>query len=215
MSQPPSHDAQTTHTPFEPLPAPPAHAKPTLLVGAVAFCVLGLGALSAVGAAIVEARQHPSPRVVPADQVHASLALGAVTRRGDYTPSSKYVEPGADSDVTTLDMTSKEDAPSDPELVDEGLSEDAIQRVIAQRQADLIQCYADSLEDEPDLEGRVDFHFRIAPDGHVAMVQVTRSALRHKPTEDCFVERSRRWAFPRSSKKALVKFDTNLYFAAH
>lgn len=129
---------------------------------------------------------------------------------GPYEPSSEYIEPGLDPDVTTFAMD-KGDAPTDPNLP-EMLSGAAIQRVTNQHQNELVQCYADALKDDPDLAGRVFFDFGVAPDGHVAMVRVTGSKLRSKPTEDCFVDKARRWKFPATRRQVLTRFDTDFNF---
>ncbi|MEM1347784.1 MAG: AgmX/PglI C-terminal domain-containing protein, partial [Myxococcota bacterium] len=71
----------------------------------------------------------------------------------------------------------------------------------------------DGLADDPEMAGRVDFHFRVAGDGHVAMVKITDSGLEDKPTEDCLVQSARRWQFPETGNKQLVKFDTDFEFA--
>lgn len=137
----------------------------------------------------------------------ASLA-GAASAGGHYEPSSAYIEQGADRDVTQLGFEEGEqDTPSRP------LSEYDIQNTIAENQNDLITCYAEGLEENPDLTGRVDFHFRIAGDGHVAMLKVTESGLRDKATEDCFVRVARAWEFPASNSPMLTKFDTDFMFA--
>lgn len=200
---------------FEQLPPPPASAQTPVIVGLLVICTLGMLGIVGMGYAMMQP-QARNPRILSQAEVTTSSLTGAMKRgKSDYTPTSQYVEPGADSDVTELDLSASDSAPDvDPELIDEGPSEDALQRVITSNQMELIECYAQGLEEDPDLQGRVDFHFRIAPDGHVAMVKVTRSALKDKPTEDCFVNKSRRWSFPKSSKKVALKFDTNLNFAA-
>lgn len=200
---------------FEQLPPPPANSQTPVVVGLLAICTLGMLGIVGMGYSMMQPRAR-GPRILSQAEVASSSLAGAMKRgSSDYTPTSQYVEPGADSDVTELDLSAPDAAPdADPELIDDGPSEDSLQRVITQNQMELIECYAQGLEDEPDLQGRVDFHFRIAPDGHVAMVKITRSGLKDKPTEDCFVSKSRRWDFPKSSKKVTLKFDTNLNFAA-
>lgn len=200
---------------FEQLPPPPKTSTTPIFVGIGTFAVAALCGLVGISYAMMQPKQL-SPRIISDQDLAMAQVMGAVTKtsRG-YTPTSQYIEKGADSDITELDLSSaSQEQPEDPELIDEGPSEDAIQRTITSNQMELIDCYAQGLEDNPDLAGRVDFHFRIAPDGHVAMVKITRSGLQDKGTEDCFVSKSRKWSFPKSSKKALIKFDTNLNFAA-
>lgn len=137
-----------------------------------------------------------------------SLTGAAGAGQDSYEPTSAYVEKGADSDVQVMGF----DGDGGGGGGGARLSEYAIQDTIAQHQNDLIMCYAEGLEQNPDLQGRVDFHFRIAGDGHVAMVKVTRSGLRDRATEDCFVEKARQWSFPRTGGEALTKFDTDFNF---
>ena len=81
-----------------------------------------------------------------------------------------------------------------------------IQAEIDAHQSELIECYAEGLERDDEMSGRVDFHFRIAPDGHVALIKVTHSELRDPDTEECFVETMAAWDFPATSQQALIKF---------
>lgn len=178
--------------------------------------VLGVGAvaLAVMYPALYKQATALTPQIVN-DQAYNASALTGATKADKnatktYVPTSAYIEKGADSDITTLDMSKKQSATStivrDP---DEG-----IQRTLTRRQNDLIMCYAQGLQADEDLRGRVDFHFRVAADGHVAMVKVTKSTLAHKPTEDCFVAKSKKWAFPKHQGKALTQFDTHFNFVA-
>lgn len=126
-----------------------------------------------------------------------------------YVPTSQYVEEGADSNEVTLGFVDGEDAGPRGEPIDDA----EVQEAVYANQNDLIQCYADALARDEDLQGRVDFHFRIAPDGHVAMVKVTRSELADHEAEECFVAQAKRWDFPETHRAQLLKFDTNFTFA--
>lgn len=153
-----------------------------------------------ISSAATKVRSKP---VKPAESAHAA-------EPGPYEPTSEYIEPGLDPDVTTFAMD-KGGKPVDPNLP-EMLSEAAIQQVSNQHQRELIGCYAQALKDDSDLAGRVFFNFGVAPDGHVAMVRVTKSGLRSKSTEDCFVDKARRWRFPATRRQVLTRFDTNFNF---
>lgn len=189
----------------------------TLLVGGgfVAFCVLGI----AVGGGLLYANTHGSanPSAKPSVTVGALTDGGALDASAltgaagnNYKPTSAYIEEGADSDVMVMAFNGSEGGEAGKAST---LSDNAVQNTINNHQNDLIQCYAEGLEDNPDLQGRVDFHFRIAGDGHVAMVKVTRSVLEDKATEDCFVRSARGWKFPSTGGESLTKFDTNFNFA--
>lgn len=177
--------------------------------------ILGVGtiALAVMYPSLSKQATALTPQIVNDQAFNASALTGATKAnkaKKAYVPTSAYIEKGADSDITTLDMSKKQGATStiiqDP---DEG-----IQRTLTRRQNDLIMCYAQGLQADEDLRGRVDFHFRVAADGHVAMVKVTKSTLAHKPTEDCFVTKSKKWTFPKHQGKALTQFDTHFNFVA-
>ena len=126
----------------------------------------------------------------------------------DYEPTSQWIEEGLDPDVTTFGFGGNTPAePSGPEL-----SEYQIQELVYAKQADLMGCYAAALQENEDLQGKVDFQFGVAPDGHVAMVKVTGSTLASKPTEDCMVAQARTWSFPKTNRASRMKFDTDFTF---
>lgn len=128
--------------------------------------------------------------------------------REPYVPTSQWVEEGVDPNVTTFGFESgAADTPQGPEL-----SEHEIQQLINARQNTLMHCYADALARNPDLQGRVDMRFGIAPDGHLSVVKVTASSLRDKPTEDCLVSSAREWTFPPTNRPSLMKFETDFSF---
>jgi hypothetical protein len=130
--------------------------------------------------------------------------------QGPYEPTSQYLEPGFDPEVTSFAMGDSE-RPRDENLP-EMLSGRAIQQVMNAHQQELVRCYADSLKADPDLAGRVFFDFSVAPDGHVAMVRVKSSKLRSKQTEDCFVDKAKHWTFPATRRDVLTRFDTDFNF---
>lgn len=155
------------------------------------------------------AAAKPTPA---AESKAASGKDEAAASEQPYEPTSRYIDEGLDPEVTTFAMGNG-DQPT-PEGAREMLSDAEIQRIINEHQNELLECYAASLQDDPELKGRVFFRFGIAPDGHVALVEVTESRLRSKSTEDCFVERARRWSFPPTSRSVLTKFTTDFMFAA-
>jgi hypothetical protein len=134
------------------------------------------------------------------------------SEKDSYTPTSAYVEEGADSNVTQFGFgsggsSSGKDAPGQVQR----LSDSTVDNIMKRHQNELIQCYAKGLQ-ERDMKGKVDFAFAVAPDGHVAMVKVTRSGLRSKKVEDCFVQKAKDWKFPKSGGGQLTKFDTDFTF---
>ena len=137
-------------------------------------------------------------------KVSAMLSNSIAAIPNDYEPTSSWMEDGLNPDVAHLDLS---DGQSDQwrDLDEE------IRREVHSRYNDLIPCYAKALEQE-DLAGRVDLRFGIAPDGHVAMVEVIHSELESKPTEDCLVEAARHWTFPETGRSNLTKFESDFTF---
>ena len=140
---------------------------------------------------------------------HSDVKVGGdLASATSYTPTSEWIEEGLDPDVTTFGFGGKEaPEPSGPEL-----SEYQIQQLTYQKQNDLMGCYATGLQENEDLQGRVNFQFGIAPDGHVAMVKITNSTMASKTTEDCMVAQARTWKFPQTNRASLMKFDTDFTF---
>lgn len=146
----------------------------------------------------------------------ASNLAGAV-ESGDYEPTSQWIEDGVDPDVTQFGFEGGAGAPESGELAIESngggeLSEVALHNMMLQKQAEMMPCYVEALEQDPDASGKVDMQFGIAPDGHIAMVKVTGSTIQDKPMEDCLVEMSRKWSFPATGRGTLMKFDTDFTF---
>ena len=121
---------------------------------------------------------------------------------GSYTPKAGFAEPGANSNVTTIDLSSR--SSNSP------LDEVAIRKVLSVRA--LSPCYDRWVQKIPQMKGRVHMTFVIAGDGHVAAAKVTRSQLRSRVVEKCLVDRARRLRFPRSEGGAKTKFSTHFDF---
>ncbi len=127
-----------------------------------------------------------------------------------YEPTSAWMEEGLDLGVTRFEMASEQPASADAPQT--GMDIDAmVANQVRANQNSLMPCYAQVLEQE-DVQGTVDMQFGIAPDGHVAMVKVTRSTLRSKEAEDCFVDVAREWSFGETGRASLTKFDTDFGF---
>lgn len=125
-------------------------------------------------------------------------------------PRSVYIEEGFDPDRVEFDFQAGggEDA-NLPRL----LNDDQIQTVVNRHQDELLDCYADELQYDPDITGRVDFDFAVHPNGRVAMVRVAGSTLRSNYAEDCFVERARHWRFPEIRQELPTRFETDFSFS--
>lgn len=125
-----------------------------------------------------------------------------------YQPTSVWMEDGLDPNVTKFGFDGK--ATKNP--TGREVSEADVYAMVQEKHHSLMPCYAKGLEEDDDLQGKVDMRFGIAPDGHIAMVKVTRSTLRSKSTEDCFVQAARKWGFPATGRSTLMKFDTDFTF---
>lgn len=192
-----------------------------LLVLAV-FGGFAMIALVGLGGALFFVSKTPAPPAVKASpsvkmkvgaeplKLDGSMLGGAATMGKKYKPTSAYMEPGADSDVTELSFDKGSGGGAQAGSFDESV----VQEVMYAHQEELIGCYAEGLEQDETLAGEVKFHFRVAKDGHVALVKITSSGLRHKDTEDCLVDAARRWSFPATGQAGLAKFDASFEFAA-
>ena len=76
------------------------------------------------------------------------------------------------------------------------LSRDAIQRVVRQHRREVLHCYEQELERDPELAGRVVVGFTIYPTGSVASVEIRTSNLGNDDVQECLVRRIGRWQFP-------------------
>lgn len=145
-------------------------------------------------------------------------AAASITGAADesYEPTSEWVEEGVDPDVMQLGFDGTEDeGAAEPAIESSGrgeLSEPALHNMMIAKQNEMMPCYVDTLNQNPEASGTVDMRFGIAPDGHVVMVKVIGSTLRDRPMEDCLVEKSRRWAFPATGRATLMKFETDFSF---
>lgn len=79
----------------------------------------------------------------------------------------------------------------------EGLTREQIQEVIRKERAPVIKCYEDGLKRNPRLKGRFTLSFEIGADGGVVKAKILKSTLRHRVTEECIVEASQKWIFPK------------------
>ncbi len=122
---------------------------------------------------------------------------------GSYKPVASYAEPGAKSNVITLDLNSSGDS---------GPLDDAeVKKVL--RVSALMPCYDEVVQKVPQMRGRVRMRFVVAADGHVMEATVLSSALRSRMVEQCIVDRARRWRFPASGGQK-TRFTTHFDFSS-
>lgn len=178
-----------------------------LIGGGAAFAIVCTAVLVGLGSQMLATKSGGQPKLVVNGPPVLEVA-GASHHRGSYKPSSAYIEKGADSNTTTFGFSGGEVTTSSGRSI----SESDITNVVYSHQRGLLECYMEGLEEDPDMAGRVKFHFRVAKDGHVAMAKVTASGLQDKETEDCLIDDARRWKFPATGKPGLLKFDTHFDF---
>ena len=184
--------------------------KRIVIAAAVAVVLIGAG-----GALVAT---NPSfftgPSAISGDITRASGESAAARQaEGNYEPTSEWKEEGINLDVQKLSFSGSDYQP--PEGAPDMLTNYHIQSVMQQNQRPLLQCYAEQLQENPELAGQVYFDFAVAPDGHVVMVRVASSELRSKPTEDCFVENAKDWDFPATKRDVITRFQTDFNFRAN
>ncbi|MFN7729714.1 MAG: TonB family protein [Bdellovibrio sp.] len=86
---------------------------------------------------------------------------------------------------------------SEEALVEGGLDRDQIAAVINRHKGQIIYCYEQGLQREPDLRGRVSVDFTIGSNGRITSAKVAQSSLESKSVESCMVAKMRTWQFPR------------------
>jgi pSer/pThr/pTyr-binding forkhead associated (FHA) protein len=80
-----------------------------------------------------------------------------------------------------------------------GLSKDVIERVIKQHASEIKYCYEIELNQHPDLAGKVGVTWNIDATGIVSDANVTETTLNDSVTEQCMVQKVRRWKFPQAA----------------
>lgn len=94
------------------------------------------------------------------------------------------------------------------------LDKELVARVIRQHRRELQYCYEKELEANPDLAGKLEFKFTVAPEGDVVSALIVESTMHDKAVESCATSKIRRWVFPEPEGggvvivKIPVSFDT-------
>ncbi len=84
----------------------------------------------------------------------------------------------------------------DEASVEGGLDMDQIQAVINRNKGQIVYCYEQGVQRQPDLRGRVSVQFVIGPSGRITTAQVAHTSLRSSEVESCMVAKMRTWQFP-------------------
>jgi outer membrane biosynthesis protein TonB len=98
--------------------------------------------------------------------------------------------------ISLVGGTSGVDLPSEEAMVEGGLDRDQIAAVINKNKGQIIYCYEQGLQGQPDLRGRVSVQFVIGGKGRITTASVAQSSLRSKQVENCMVAKMKTWQFP-------------------
>jgi hypothetical protein len=98
-------------------------------------------------------------------------------------------------------MATKESAPSG-----QGLSKDAVWRVVQSRYGAFRACYENALATNPQLKGTVGLSFSISPGGSVNAASISNSSLGNPKVEGCMVRIAKRLHFPSADKPTNAAF---------
>lgn len=88
----------------------------------------------------------------------------------------------------------------------QGLSPDAIQRVVMSRYGAFRACYDSAAAQDPSLSGTVSVSFKIAPGGSVQSANVAGSSLGNPRVEGCVLRQIKRLQFPAADKGSSATF---------
>jgi TonB family protein len=89
-------------------------------------------------------------------------------------------------------------------LVRGGLDKEIVRRVVRQHVNEVRFCYSEALARNPALAGRVVVQFTIAQTGRVIVAALQSSSLGAPAVEQCIVQATRRWEYPRPLGGGLV-----------
>jgi TonB family protein len=82
-------------------------------------------------------------------------------------------------------------------MIDEGLSQDEVGKVIHAQISEIRYCYESSMLRKPEIEGKLVIDFVIANTGRVRVASVKESSVRDERLNECILKRLARWEFPR------------------
>jgi TonB family protein len=98
--------------------------------------------------------------------------------------------------ISLVGGTSGVDLPSEEAMVEGGLDRDQIAAVINKNKGQIIYCYEQGLQGQPELRGRVSVQFVIGAKGRITVASVAQSSLRSKQVEGCMLAKMKTWQFP-------------------
>lgn len=81
-------------------------------------------------------------------------------------------------------------------IIDGGLDADLIAEVVRRNQGQIMFCYEQGLQSDPQLAGRVAVKWTIGGNGQVKSAHIDSSTVNSKIVEDCILARLKSWKFP-------------------
>ncbi|MBL4686143.1 MAG: AgmX/PglI C-terminal domain-containing protein [Nannocystaceae bacterium] len=88
--------------------------------------------------------------------------------------------------------------------VDGALAQDIIRRIVRAHTDEVRDCYAQGLDKDPDLHGRLKIAFEIAASGAVTSSTIKDSTLGEDGVGECIVQAVKRWKFPKPTGAGVV-----------
>ena len=116
---------------------------------------------------------------------------------------------GAGAGSTEADLGEAETV--DPEVVPEepettgALDREIIQRVVRQHRREITHCYEQRLQRDPNLAGRIEMEWTIAPSGDVVSASVSESTMDDAEVGRCMARRIQQWVFPEPDGGGIVR----------
>lgn len=85
-----------------------------------------------------------------------------------------------------------------------GLDRDQIAAVINRNRGQIVYCYEQGLQGQPNLSGRVAVDFVIGANGRISKAKIAQTSLGSQMVESCILAKMKNWQFPRPVGKVNV-----------
>jgi hypothetical protein len=86
---------------------------------------------------------------------------------------------------------------SEDTLIEGGLDQDQINSVVQSHLGQVVNCYEQGLQGNPQLRGRVSVYFVINKYGGVSTARIANSSIPSSRVQNCIVAKLKNWKFPR------------------
>ena len=109
-----------------------------------------------------------------------------------------------EADLGEADTVDPEVVPEEPETTG-ALDREIIQRVVRQHRREITHCYEQRLQRDPNLAGRIEMEWVIAPSGDVVSASVSESTVDDAEVGRCMARRIQQWVFPEPDGAGTVR----------